>query len=147
MTNSIFSKQLQFLKHVVNLNLGEVSQEDSLITAPNGGNSANWIIGHMIVVRDGMRKALGLEPIADEAIINLYQRGTENISAEKANKLEDLLGMYNRGSDEMIKRLEGEEVKDHESVDTMTVLLFHEAYHAGQIGLFRRLMGKDSKIK
>jgi len=147
MTNSIFSKQLQFLKHVVNLNLGEVSQEDSLTTAPNGGNSVNWLVGHMIVVRDGMMKALGLESIADETLINLYQRGTENITADKANKLEDLLQKYNRGSDEMIKRLEGDEVTDAEAVDTMTVLLFHEAYHAGQIGLFRRIMGKDSKIK
>lgn len=147
MTNSIFSKQLQFLKHVVNLNLGEVSQEDSLITAPNGGNSVNWLLGHMIEVRDGMRKSLGLDPIADEAMINLYKRGTENITAEKAFKLEDLLEKYNSGSDEMIKRLEGDEVTNGESIDTITVLLFHEAYHAGQIGLFRRIMGKDSKIK
>jgi len=151
MTNSIFSKQLQFLKYVVNLNLGEVSHEESLTTAPNGGNSVNWLLGHMIEVRDGMRKALGLEPIADEAMINLYKRGTENITADKAFKLEDLIEKYNRGSDEMIKRLEANgpdnEVKDAESIDTMTVLLFHEAYHAGQIGLFRRIMGKDSKIK
>lgn len=147
MTNSIFLKQLQFLKYVVNLNLGEVSHEDSLTTAPNGGNSVNWLLGHMIEVRDGMRKALGLEPIADEAMINLYKRGTENITADKAFKLEDLLEKYNSSSDEMIKRLEGDEVKDEEAINTMTVLLFHEAYHAGQIGLFRRIMGKDSKIK
>ena len=49
--------------------------------------------------------------------------------------------------DEMVKRLEGDEVTDKEALDTITVLLFHEAYHAGQIGLFRRIMGKDSKIK
>lgn len=147
MTNSIFSKQLQFLKYVVNLNLGEVSHEDSLTIAPNGGNSVNWILGHMIEVRDGMRKALGLEPMANEEIINLYKRGTPNISGDKAKKLEELLAMYNTGSDEMIKRLEGDEVTNAESIDTMTTLLFHEAYHAGQIGLFRRIMGKDSKIK
>ncbi len=147
MTNSIFSKQLQFLKYVVNLNLGEVSHEESLTTTPNGGNSVNWLLGHMIEVRDGMRKALGLEPIADEAMINLYKRGTENITADKAFKLEDLIEKYNRGSDEMIKRLESDEITDAEAVDTLTVLLFHEAYHAGQIGLFRRIMGKDSKIK
>ena len=147
MTNSIFSKQLQFLKYVVNLNLGEVSHEESLTTAPNVGNSVNWLLGHMIEVRDGMRKALGLEPIADEAMINLYKRGTENITADKAFKLEDLIEKYNRGSDEMIKRPESDEITDAEAVDTLTVLLFHEAYHAGQIGLFRRIMGKDSKIK
>ena len=124
MTNSIFSKQLQFLKYVVNLNLGEVSHEESLTTAPNGGNSVNWLLGHMIEFRDGMRKALGLEPIADEVMINLYKRGTENITADKAFKLEDLLEKYNRGSDEMIKRLESDEITDAEAVDTLTVLLF-----------------------
>lgn len=147
MTNSIFSQQLRFLKHVVGLNSGEVSHEDSLISAPNGGNSTNWVLGHMIVIRDGMRKALGLDAIADEKMKDTYDRGKENVSSDSAYKLEDLLEMYNRGSDEMMKRLEGDEVKEQEAIDTMTVLLFHEAYHAGQLGLFRRIMGKDSKIK
>ena len=147
MTNSIFSQQLQFLKRVMGMNIEDVSQEDSLITSSNDGNSANWVIGHMIVVREGMRKALGLPAIADEAMVNLYDRGKSNVTKETAYKLEDLLEMYYRGSDEMIKRLESDEVKEQEAINTMTVLLFHEAYHAGQIGLFRRVMGKDSKIK
>lgn len=147
MTNSIFSQQLQFLKYVIQLNLGEVSHEDSLTTAPNNGNSVNWLLGHIIVVRDGMRKSLGLTPIANEAMINLYQRGTPNIIGEKAFNLNELIEMYNRGTDDMVSRLEGNEITDKEAVDTMAVLLFHEAYHAGQIGLFRRIMGKDSKIK
>lgn len=147
MTNSIFSQQLRFLKYVIELNLGEVSHEDSLTTAPNGGNSVNWLLGHIIVVRDGMRKSLGLAPIANETMTALYQRGTPNIENENALPLNDLIEMYNKGTDEMVKRLEGDEVSDKEAVDTITVLLFHEAYHAGQIGLFRRIMGKDSKIK
>ncbi len=147
MTNSIFSQQLQFLKRVMGMNTEDVSQEDSLIVAPNGGNSANWIIGHMIVVRDGMREAMGLAPLADEAMIELYKRGTPNIKKENSHQLEELLKMYYSGTDEMVKRLEGDEVKDKEAVETITVLLFHEAYHAGQIGLFRRIIGKDSKIK
>lgn len=147
MTNSIFSQQLQYLKRVMGMNIEDVSQNDSLITSSSDGNSVNWVIGHMIVVRDGMREALGLKPIADETMIDRYQRGSQNVTKDTAYKLEDLLEMYNRGSDEMIKHLEGDEVKDAEALDTMTVLLFHEAYHAGQIGLFRRIMGKDSKIK
>ena len=147
MTNSIFSQQLKFLKHVVGLNTGEVSHEDSLTSAPNNGNSPNWVIGHMIVIRDKMRSALGLEAIADEKMLNTYDRGKQNVTKETAYKLEDLLEMYNRGSDEMIQRLEGDEVTDKEAIDTMTVLLFHESYHAGQLGLFRRIMGKEPKIK
>lgn len=147
MTNSIFSQQLQFLKRVMGMNIEDVTQEDSMVTSPNSGNSVNWIIGHMIVVRDGMREALGLKPIADETMIERYQRGAQNVTAETAYKLEDLLEMYYRGTDEMVKHLEGDEVTNKEAVETMTVLLFHEAYHAGQIGLFRRLMGKEPKIK
>lgn len=147
MSNSIFSQQLSFLKHVTGLNTTDVSQEDSLISAPNGGNSANWVLGHMIVIRDTMRKALGLEAIASEAMKDAYDRGKKNVTSETAFKLVDLFEMYNRGTDEMIKRLDGDELKDQEALDIMTVLLFHEAYHAGQLGLFRRIMGKDSKIK
>jgi hypothetical protein len=66
MTNSIFSQQLKYLKYVVGLNTEDVSQDDSLISAPNGGNCANWIMGHIVVIRDGMRKALGLDALADE---------------------------------------------------------------------------------
>jgi hypothetical protein len=94
-----------------------------------------------------MRKALGLDALADEEMLNLYDRGKPNVSKETARKMADLLEMYNRGSDEMMKHLESNEIKDKEAIDTMTVLLFHESYHAGQIGLFRRIMGKDSKIK
>lgn len=147
MTNQIFSSQLSFLKRVMELNASDITHEESLISSPQSGNSVNWIIGHIIVVRDYMLKAMELEPLANEEMEKLYNRGTPNITKDNAMPLEDLIKMYYKGTDNMFKRLEGEEIAGEESVKSIAGLIFHECYHSGQIGLFRRLIGKEPKLK
>lgn len=145
--NEVLATQFTFLKRVMALNASDVSQEDSLISSPSSGNSVNWIVGHMIAVRDAILQALGAEKMASEEMEKLYNRGTPNVTAENAMDINKLIEMYNTGSDEIIKRLTENELIDKEAIETLAVLSFHESYHAGQIGLFRRLMGKEPKIK
>lgn len=147
MTNSIFSKQLKFLKRVMELNTGDITQEESLVSSPQNGNSVNWLIGHMIVVRDLMLDAMGLKCMASEEMVAIYSQGTKNVDKESAMQFTELLKMYYQGTDEMLKRLEGEELNEEEKVTSVAGLIFHECYHSGQIGLFRRIIGKEPKIK
>ncbi len=147
MTNSIFSSQLKFLKRVMELNTGDITQEESLVSSPQSGNSVNWLIGHMIVVRDLMLDAMGLECMASEEMVATYSQGTKNVDKESAMQFTELLKMYYQGTEEMLKRLEGDELNDEEKVKSIAGLIFHECYHSGQIGLFRRIIGKEPKIK
>jgi len=145
--NKVLATQFTFLKRVMALNASDVSQKDSLISSPSSGNSVNWIVGHMIAVRDAILQALGAEKMASEEMEKLYNRGTPNVTSENAMDINKLIEMYNTGSDEIIKRLTENELTDKEAIETIAILSFHEAYHTGQIGLFRRLMGKEPKIK
>lgn len=147
MTNSIFTSQLSFLKRVMELNASDITHEESLISSPQSGNSVNWLIGHMIVVRDNMLRAAGLQPLAGEKMEQLYNRGTQNVTKENAMPLEDLINLYYKGTEKMFKRLEGEEIAGEENVQSIAGLIFHECYHSGQIGLFRRLIGKEPKLR
>jgi hypothetical protein len=38
-------------------------------------------------------------------------------------------------------------VKDEAVMEQVTFLGFHEAYHLGQIGLLRKMLGKEGAIK
>ena len=46
---------------VLNRNLKDLTHEESLVTPQGGGNSINWILGHIIVSRDDIRELLGLK--------------------------------------------------------------------------------------
>ncbi len=147
MRNSIFTNQLGTLKRVMAINASDITHEDSLVSSPQNGNSVNWIVGHMIAIRDAMRGAMGLKAATSKEMLDIYDRGTVNITKENAMKFEDLLKIYYDGTDEMLKHLAENELTDEEKIQTIATLTFHESYHAGQIGLFRRLMGKEPKIK
>jgi len=147
MTNTIFASQLGFLKMVMQMNASDITHEESLVSSPQSGNSVNWLIGHMLVVRDNMLKAMDLPSLTNEEMEKLYNRGTQNITKETGMPLEELISLYYKGTDEMLKRLQGEEITDAEKINMIAPLIFHESYHSGQIGLFRRLIGKEPKIK
>ncbi|MBN8571582.1 MAG: hypothetical protein J0M18_18310, partial [Ignavibacteria bacterium] len=82
--NKVLATQFTFLKRVMALNASDVSQKDSLISSPSSGNSVNWIVGHMIAVRDAILQALGAEKMASEEMEKLYNRGTPNVTSENA---------------------------------------------------------------
>ena len=145
--NKVLAQQFGVLKQVMALNASDVSQDDSLISSPSNGNSVNWLVGHMIAVRDVIIKILGGEPLADEKTHSLYDRGKTNVTKENAMNINELLEIYYKGSDEIISRLSEKELTEEKDIETIATLSFHESYHAGQIGLFRRIMGKEPKIK
>jgi len=145
--NKVLAQQFGILKQIMEINASDVSQEDSLISSPSNGNSVNWLVGHMIVVRDTIIKTVGGETIADEKMHQLYDRGKPNITVENAMNIKTLLDMYYEGSGKIIAGLNEKELTEEKDIELLATLSFHESYHAGQIGLFRRLMGKEPKIK
>ena len=136
-------------KHVIGLNLKDMTHEESLVVPPTGGNSVNWILGHIIVSRNGIAELLGIEKrFSDDTLTGLYDRGTQNIPADKAFKLEKLLDIYNDSQSVLEEKIAATDLSnDHEKLKNLTFLAFHEAYHVGQTGLLRRISGKKGAIK
>ncbi len=127
----------------LNKNLGGISQQDSLQEPDAGGNCINWILGHMVVTRDFLLHTLRLKQMCDENITKLYVRGSDPIKSENAEDLQTLLKIYNDSQEKIMKALDEKDLKgDAEKTETVASLGFHEAYHIGQIGILRRVIGK-----
>ena len=133
---------------VVNINLEGLTHADSLVSPEHGGNCINWILGHMIVSRDDVNKILGIDKISNENLLAKYSRGTEPITAGNAVDLKELLDTFNKSQAAIEEKVAATDFKDRQDeLKSLAFLAFHEAYHAGQTGLLRRIAGKSGAIK
>lgn len=154
MTGQVLSRQFSLSLHVTQVNLEGISHAASL-ESPAQGNCINWILGHIVVSRGDLHRLLGLSPVWSGGEAAVYERGASALSeASKACRLESLLTDL-RTSQEMVagalgKLTDGELAKprgaDETLADQLALLSFHESYHAGQLGLLRRIAGKQGAI-
>jgi uncharacterized damage-inducible protein DinB len=100
----------------------------------------------LVLSKDDVLKDLGLETLGNEKYEEIYKRGSK-LNIEKAILLEEILKLFNEGHKKVMKALEECEVTDAEKRESIIFMAFHEAYHTGQIGLLRRILGKESIIK
>lgn len=132
---------------VINMSVNDISHEESLVSPPAGGNSINWVLGHMIFHRDVTREILGLEKLYGGSL-EQYARGSGQLQPAKAIEFSKLREMYNSGHTELTEKLKNTDlIPDAEKRETVTTLAFHEAYHVGQVGILRRVIGKEGAIK
>jgi len=132
---------------VLNRNLKDITHTESLVTPAQGGNSINWILGHIIVSRDDIRELIGLDKLYGEDM-KMYHRGAKALSTEKLMDFSKLLEMFNAGQNLLVDKLKETDLRgDNEKYRMVTFLAFHEAYHAGQTGILRRIIGKEGAIK
>lgn len=132
---------------VLNTNLKDISHEESLISPPGGGNSINWVLGHIIESRDDIRELIGLSRLYDNKL-NQYKRLSEHLDPAGAFDFNKLLEMYNSGQEELENKLKETDLTgNNENYRMVTFLAFHESYHTGQTGILRRIAGKEGAIK
>jgi hypothetical protein len=158
-TSNPFAVQLGYLHGVLTSQTGDLTAGESLFQPPNGGNCINWIVGHIMESRHQMLELVGKPPVWQQGEGARYARGSQPITGPEAGVLElsRLLADY-RASQAPI--LEGLEAMSEEALaikvpwfggeidkaGAMAGLLFHEAYHVGQAGMIRRLLGKASAL-
>ena len=132
---------------VLNRNLKDISHTESLVTPPGGGNSLNWVVGHIIVSRDDIRELIGLDKLCGDEM-KMYERDTEPVSPDKLIDLGKLLEMYNDGQNILEEKLKSTDLREeNEKYRMVTFLAFHESYHVGQTGILRRIIGKEGAIR
>ena len=138
---------LQSSHMVLNRNLKDITHEESLIAPAQGGNSLNWIVGHIIVSRDDIRELIGLDRLCGDDM-KMYDRGAEAVEAGELIQFSKLLEMFNDGESILEEKLKSTDLReDNEKYRMVTFLAFHEAYHVGQTGILRRIIGKKGAIK
>jgi uncharacterized damage-inducible protein DinB len=142
---------------VLDRNLAGVSNEDSLRRPQPGGNTMNWIVGHVVRTRNQALGLLGDAPLFDDADFEAYgarSTATGTLTLDELKRRFDALGP---SLDAALRRTSAQQLgaaapfsptgNPHETVGTLLAsIAFHEAYHLGQTGLSRRLLGKAGAL-
>ncbi|MBU2502736.1 DinB family protein [bacterium] len=160
MVTGVLARQFRFTAHVVGVNLEGMTQDQALVHPPTGGSSASWILGHILTGRNGVHFLLGLEPALSREAAAPYERGSASGDAGNPGiPLADLLALFHASQEKIAAAIPDLVPEQLASVvdlppplgrctvaEGLGLLQFHEAYHAGQLGVLRRLAGLPGAI-
>jgi uncharacterized damage-inducible protein DinB len=157
----ILTIQFRDTHWVVLANLKGLADEQYFQAPQGGGNCLNWVLGHLVQARNGALIMLGQDPVIDAGLIDRYQRGSDAVTADDdAVPSVDLRSAFKRSQRGLLTGLDGltdgaiaapapfSPTNDpDETVGSLLAgLLFHEAYHAGQLGVIRRTLGVPGAV-
>jgi hypothetical protein len=159
MSTRALKTQVYYNLGALKMNLEGLTHEESLVQPQPAGNCLNWIVGHILANRAGILALLGQGPVWKEEDALPYQRGSESLTDPvRAKNLDEMVALLEKAQESILAGLSGisEEAlqapapsgKEGETVETgLAALVFHEAYHVGETGILRRLLGHEGAIK
>ncbi len=154
--------QFGLCSYVLDRNLGQLSEEEGLIGPPKGGNCLNWVLGHITRTRNRALGLLGQQPLfPDEDFAAYDDNGGVPFSSKTALPFGELKRRYKALQEPWAKGLSGMSDEalskpapisptgnPNETVGSLlAAMAFHEAYHVGQTGMLRRVVGREGVIK
>lgn len=151
--------QYGFFYKIARSNLNGITAEDSVRQPTPEGNCANWILGHLVSAQNGVMQLVGEAPVWESE--QLERAGSEPVSdASRAIDWDTMVDRFLASEGRFLAGLDrltedeldqggftdpfGEERTRGEMLNLMAV---HQNYHAGQLGLSRRLMGLPGAIR
>jgi len=161
MTGNDLAKMFEFSYAAITRNLDGLSHEETLVAPPAGGNCLNWVLGHIIVARNLLLSLTGGTPVLTGDHVAVYQRGSSPDGGTKFLDLATLRGYLDDSQQRLVPALTllSEAAlslpmpEPHNRApltgsvgDALIRLHYHEGYHNGQIGLLRRIAGKEGAI-
>jgi uncharacterized damage-inducible protein DinB len=147
--------QFRFNQMMLTRLLADVSQDDSLRPPHAGVNCINWMLGHLLATRGELLQELGADHEWRTRLLKVYNDKQENFrdSPFQISELKELLEASLANLIATLRAFEPK-LKEHAEsfphllpeggnwADRVGAFICHEAYHIGQIGLARRLIGK-----
>jgi uncharacterized damage-inducible protein DinB len=123
-----------------------------LVQAGEDGTHANWVLGHLLHSRYWLFKTLNVStPEEASTIATAYQRGTTASNAVVFS-LSYLSQAFEKSQAQLEQLLPDVDLTTpqegrHATLgEFITFILWHETYHVGQLGIFRRLSGLEGAI-
>jgi uncharacterized damage-inducible protein DinB len=153
------AKQLGMMYATAASNLEGMTQEQSLVAPEPAGNCANWILGHMVTVHNGLMGLLGEAPVWENEQLSgekFFKPVTDSSNALDWAALRDrflgsrdrCLAAISRLSDEaMVDPMPNPFGGETTRGELLNILAYHQAYHVGQLGVLRRVAGLAGKVK
>lgn len=152
---------IQAVNSVVRRNLQDITNEESLAQPQPAGNCINWVLGHLVCVYNEVLPLLGQKPVVSKDSVQRYARGSSPlVGGQEATSLPELVAQFDRSAeafDNGLASLAPEALdaaapvsprnNPNETVRSLLgLILFHQGYHAGQLGILRRMVGKQGAI-
>lgn len=156
-----FRLQAAIVRNVVATNVQGLTHADSVVQPRPGGNSLNWIMGHLVWAYEQALPLFGQDLVLAKGALDRYARGAPGLAAPaEAMNFEDLLAAWSMAAERVDAGLAGltPDVLDRKAPGSPTnnpnetvrslvcTILFHQAYHAGQTAVLRRIAGKSGAI-
>jgi uncharacterized damage-inducible protein DinB len=146
---------------VMRINLDSIGHEESLVQPEPAGNCINWVLAHVLAVRDQMLGLVGGEPVLGEAGMRFRRSSLPLRETNEALPFDVLLEALGRSQERLEAALAGFTPERlaapfdgarlpgrPTNIGEMFIFFqFHESYHAGQLGLLRRIAGKEGAIR
>ena len=154
--------QLELSNRLVEMNTGDVSHEESLVTPPNCGSCLNQVVGHMTRTRNLALSTMGQKPPFPVEDFDPYDDRTGvPFSRDKALPFDELRRRFKATQEPLLQLINGMPPEalaarppknltgdPNETVGSnLATFVFHECYHVGQTGVLRRVAGKPGVIK
>jgi uncharacterized damage-inducible protein DinB len=152
------AKHFELMYQIAGVNLDGITPEQSLAQPSPGGNCANWILGHLTNVQNGVMRLAGEKPVWESDQLN--RAGEEPIrngaEAIDWNTMRDrFLGSRDRclaaisqlSDDGMAETVPHPFGGTTSRAELLNVLAFHQAYHVGQLAVARRVAGLEGALK
>ena len=133
--------------------------EDEMWTHPaEGANSVGWLLGHLTWARNGLLACLGGEPEAVPGA-KLFERGAQVADRSAYPETAAIVETMKKVNVKLKARMESitdAELSALSKVPTPSpdksvrgasaFLVFHDAYHIGQVGYAMKLLGKAGLV-
>jgi uncharacterized damage-inducible protein DinB len=157
-TQQSIAQQFGFVYRMIEVNVEGMTPEQSLAQPSPGGNCANWIVGHLTNVQNNVMRLIGQAPVWESE--QLANAGWEPITNQgKAIAWETMRDRILGSRDRCIAAISG--LSDQQMAEqvphpfggtttraeALSLAAFHQAYHAGQLGIARRVAGLEGAVK
>ncbi len=125
---------------------------DDLVRAGEDGTHTNWVVGHLLHSRYWLLKTLQANtPEEASAMAAAYQRGTKasNAAVFSLTYLTQAFEQNQILLEQLLPEIDlttPQEGRHATLGEFITFVLWHETYHLGQLGIFRRLSGLEGAI-
>jgi uncharacterized damage-inducible protein DinB len=157
-TRATLEQSFALVYQTAEANLADLSPEVSLARPEGGGHCANWILGHLVKVHNGVMEVLGEDPVWEDERLDRVDRGPiegpddaldwealrERFLGSRERCLAAVRGLTDEELEERLTDPFGEETS---RAGLLASLAFHQAYHVGQLGLARRVAGLPGAVR
>jgi DinB superfamily len=152
--------QIQLHTHLIHRHIDDLTDDEACVS-PSGGNSTNWLTGHLLVFRDVICEMLGAEQRVDAALHERYGNGSAAVTAPAADvpTLTQLRAMLDDQLPHLLESVRSvtaetfarEITRPNGAVTTLGArfsfyALFHEPFHIGQFEYARHAVGKHEGV-